>query len=65
MVSLSKNQCKKRKIFNHVEVKRLLENHVAGRENNGKKIYALLWLEFWFRGLFEKDFSINPPKVFR
>ena len=34
-------------------VKRLLEDHETGRANNDDRIWSLLCLEIWFRGLVE------------
>jgi asparagine synthase (glutamine-hydrolysing) len=46
---LSESNIKQRGYFDYAEVRRLIDDNLAGREDNGLKIFQLLTLELWHR----------------
>jgi asparagine synthase (glutamine-hydrolysing) len=46
---LSETNIRRRGYFDYAEVRRLLDDNLAGREDNGLKIFQLLTLELWHR----------------
>lgn len=44
-----------RGLFNHKNIKILLEKHFSGKEDHGYRIFALLILELWFRIFIDKE----------
>ncbi|MFA5389293.1 MAG: asparagine synthase-related protein [Candidatus Omnitrophota bacterium] len=44
----------KRGYFKKESVKRLLDEHVAARANNGARIWSLLFLELWHREFIDR-----------
>ncbi|MBI3653902.1 MAG: asparagine synthase (glutamine-hydrolyzing) [Acidobacteria bacterium] len=46
---LSETNIKRRGYFDYAEVRRLIDDNLAGREDNGLKIFQLLTLELWHR----------------
>jgi asparagine synthase (glutamine-hydrolysing) len=42
-------RARKRGIFRHETVQRLLREHTAGLQDHSQRLWALLWLELWFR----------------
>jgi len=51
---LLSEQTQARGLFNYNYVKRLLYSHQKGTENNTREIRALMALEIWFRGFYER-----------
>jgi len=47
-VEMSDN-CVNRGYFKKEAIKKLLDEHVAARANNGARIWSLLFLELWYR----------------
>jgi len=43
----------KRGIFQPETVKRMFDNHVAGKEDNGWQLWTLLMLELWFESFID------------
>jgi asparagine synthase (glutamine-hydrolysing) len=46
---LSEANINRRGYFDYAEVRRLIDDNLAGREDNGLKIFQLLTLELWHR----------------
>jgi asparagine synthase (glutamine-hydrolysing) len=46
---LMSNKCIKRGYFNRESIKGILDEHMAGKANNGARIWSLLFLELWHR----------------
>jgi asparagine synthase (glutamine-hydrolysing) len=44
-----------RNLFNHKNIKILLEKHFSGKEDHGYRIFALIILELWFRIFVDKE----------
>ena len=45
--------------FDQDALRRLIEDHVQGRANNGARIWALLNLELWHRIFIDKSLSVT------
>jgi asparagine synthase (glutamine-hydrolysing) len=48
-VLLSPERLRARGLFREEEVRRILEQHLAGHRDNALKIWALMMLEIWFQ----------------
>ena len=46
---LSEEAINRRGYFEYKEVRRLIDDNLAGREDNSLKLFQLLWLELWHR----------------
>jgi asparagine synthase (glutamine-hydrolysing) len=46
---LSESNIRRRGYFDYRSVRRLIEQNLAGREDNSLKVFQLLWLELWHR----------------
>jgi asparagine synthase (glutamine-hydrolysing) len=46
---LSESNVRRRGYFDYGFVRRLIDENLAGREDNGLKVFQLLWLELWHR----------------
>jgi asparagine synthase (glutamine-hydrolysing) len=53
------DRAKKRGYFNYEYVRRIIEEHLAGRGYHEHKIWSLLWLELWNRMFIDKELKPN------
>jgi len=49
------DRAKKRGYFNYEYVRRIIEEHLAGRGYHEHKLWSLLWLELWHRMFIDKE----------
>jgi len=50
----------RRGIFSRPALERLWNQHVRGRRNHAKRLWAVLMLEFWFREFIDGDAAVQP-----
>lgn len=51
--TLLSQRARERGLFNPLEVERLINEHVSGRDSHGYRLWALLCLELWFKEVVE------------
>jgi asparagine synthase (glutamine-hydrolysing) len=56
---LSQENIEKRGLFDYRAVRRLIDDNLAGREDNNLKVFQLLMLELWHRQFIDGDFAIK------